>query len=60
MNKMLSEQAYKELHDFFFRVLPKKTTLDPLRICALHEQYVYGNLSKAELAKIIEENERKV
>lgn len=56
MNKMLSESKYNELHDFFFRELPKKTCLDPLRLCSLYEKYVSGDLSKAELAKIIDEN----
>lgn len=53
---MFSKRKYAELHDFFFRELPRKTSLDMLRLCSLHEKYMLGILSKAELAKIIDDN----
>lgn len=53
---MLSKRKYDEIHDFFFRELPKKTSLGPLRLCSLHEKYTLGSLSKADLAKIIDDN----
>ena len=56
MNKMLSEMEHDKIHDFFFRELPQGTCLDPLRLCLLHERYTLGSLSKAELAKIIDDN----
>lgn len=53
---MLSKRKYAELHDFFFKELPRKTSLDMLRLCSLHEKYTLGSLSKEGLIKIIDEN----
>jgi hypothetical protein len=60
MNKTLSAPDYAEIYGFFFNWIPRNTTLDMGKICSMHENYVYGQLSKPELTKIIEANERKV
>jgi hypothetical protein len=60
MNRTLSAPDYAEIYGFFFNWIPRNTTLDMGKICSMHENYVYGQLSKTELTKIIEANERKV
>ncbi len=60
MNKMMLAQEYAAIHQYFFEWMPRHTTLDMGRICSLHIKYVYGQLSKDELEKILDKTRKEV